>query len=217
MYRLIPLLFLSFSAFAANLTLNSTIAGTVRRSTDAANVNLFSSNVGTITNANPPSPEFSGSFTQGTVPMTISADFNRFDNSILFQFALVNVADSVVPPIFIFSFSGVSFTPAAILAGFSVNGGTPGYFNLPVVTGPDSFTMTTTGAGFLQNGGSAGFSFYLEETEVPEPATFSLLVLGAVLLTGGRLTRRNMTSVPSKAMREDFPNLRARTGNRQTA
>jgi len=191
MLRLLSLLLLSIPVFAANLTLNSTVTGTVRRSTDAANVNLFSSSTGTITNLNPVSPEFSGTFTQGSVPMTVSADFNRFDNSILFEFALVNVADSVVPPIFIFSFSGVSFTPTAILTGFSVNGGTPGYFNLPVVTGPDSFTMTTTGAGFLSNGGSAGFSFYMQPTEVPEPATFSMLGVAAGLLAAVRLARRS--------------------------
>ena len=190
MRRLLAILLLSFPVYAANLTLNSTITGTVRRSTDAPGVNLFSSNTGTITNLSPPSPEFSGTINQGSVPMTVSADFNWLSNAVLFEFGLVNVADSVVPPVFIFSFSGVSFTPTAILTGFSVNGGTPGYFSLPVVTGPDSFTMTTTGAGFLSNGGSAGFSYYMQPTEVPEPATFSMLGVAAGFLAVVRLARR---------------------------
>lgn len=190
MYRLLPLLLVLCPAFAANLTLNSTVTGTVRLATDAINVNRFASSTGVITNTNPPSPEFTGAVTISGVPVTLTADFNRFDNSIAVAFGLVNVSDAITVPQMIFSFSGLQFTPFSILTGATINGGTPGYFNLPVITGPDSFTISTTGAGFLSNGGSAAFSYYLQPTEVPEPATLSLLGVAAGVAAALRLARR---------------------------
>lgn len=190
---IITLTFTAAMGQCATMTLNSTFTGQVRRVSDPQNVNLFSSGTGTVTFANTPSPEFTGSFTVGGVPVTVEADLHGFFSTVRFNVSLVNMADAASIPSLVFSFSGLQFTPESAILSGSFQGGTPNTFGAIVVTGPGSFTMTTN-QQFLSNGGSYGGAFQLNIEPVPEPASAVLIVFGLSVL--GLARRRSGGQCP---------------------
>jgi hypothetical protein len=197
---LLTLISLAASASAATMTLNTTFSGSVRLATDPPAVNLFSNGTGTVSFANTPSPEFTGNFAVGGVPVLIEADFHGFFHTVSFSVSLVNSTDAASIPSLVFSFSGLQFTPLSAIVSGSFLGGTPSTFGPIVVTGPDSFTMTTN-QQFLSNGGSYGGAFNLNLNEVPEPSTTLLFSAGLLLGLAAVARRRRSTTGSQESSR----------------
>ena len=146
-----------------------TVGGAVRRSTDAAGTNYFSSPTGVVNNG----AEFTG--TDGDYQIEANIQSTDFVNLTVARIPTTGGT----PPNYRFSFTDLDFSPGSQVVGVTKIGGTPNVNLSDVVIGPDSAAFTI-GSTFLSNGGSIGLSVRFD-TVVPEPASLATFATASLM------------------------------------